>query len=331
MKRIILILPILLALISCEENISLQSLEQESRLQLYAFPCDCDSFLINVSLTQPVFGKAGRLDITEVSCTTNGLPDQVQLLHTETHNGLPLAIYKATGKHRPGDEIHITVRDASRPTATASTFIPQDVPPAAVTCDTAYVPDQKIHYTLSLQDPSAGEHYYAVRIFQRGSVVSDGFYPSVRDSVLEENIYQTWNLYYGTSWFLPHEYPYNYDIATISTELEHKLCHYLDINFDPWNEYYKGLYFFSSRDFTSPADQFHLYTTPTWHSSHSILQYFILSPDFHKMLRRINDQLSNEMAESGLTTTFATYNNVRGGYGCVAGYICHEYLDEMLK
>lgn len=326
MKHIILSI-LLLALISCEESISLQSLEQESRLQLYAFPCDCDSFLINISLTQPVFGKAGKLGITEVSCTTNGIPDQVQLLHIESHNGLPLAIFKATGKHRPGDEIRITVHDATLPSATASTTIPQDVPPIAVSCDTAYVPSPKIHYTLSLQDPSASECYYAVRILHRYTEAGDGFFPSTQDSITNENIYRSWDEYYITNWPSPHEYPYIYNIAPISTELEHKLCHYLDINLDPWNEYYKGLYFFSSRDFTAPTEQFNLYASTSWSNSNSILQYFIISPDFHKMLRRINDQLSNEMAESGLTPTHSTFNNVQGGYGCVAGYICHEYSD----
>lgn len=328
LQSILLFAVLLLA--SCSKDISLDLHEQQSRLQVYAFPSLQDTFLINVSLTHPIFGPVGELRITDITCTTNGVPDKVQLLHQEEHYGLPMAIYQAVGHHRPGDEICIRVSDASAPSVTATTAIPLDVPPTAVVCDSAYVPGLNIHYGLTLTDPSDADNYYAVRVLHRNLWVHDSHYWPSNTDPSDDLYFVPSDFYYGP--YNPnHDEPqFAYTQCDIDLALEHKLNHYTDTNFDPWNEYYRSIYFFSDRDFTSPTDQFHLYVPSKHYGDAYLLQYLILSPDYYKMLRRINDQLSNELAESGLTITSTTYNNVQGGYGCVAGYICHEYL-KLLK
>ncbi len=156
-------------LTSCEEYVNDLKIDyvSESRLLVYAFPSDADSYLINVSVTMSVFNEKQDLKDLHVTCTTNGIADEVTLLNTEEHFGLPIATFKATGKHQSGDKILIKVESSGMQTATATTTIPKNTDFKVVDMNETTI--DNTHYTIfkmGFHDAESAD-YYAVRLLEK--------------------------------------------------------------------------------------------------------------------------------------------------------------------
>lgn len=314
---------------SCEHPVDILQIKSESELVLYAFPTTDDEYLLNISLARPTAGTNGTLHLEYIECTTNGRPDEVTLVHEETHFGMPMVIVRVKGEHRSGDRISILVRDTQHHEATASTTIPAATPMEVASVDTI---TSKLRFLLHVRPVATDNAYYATRltsVFDR----SDVFEKTPEDYGYEfddgpDEFYHSWN------WtnFAPIDYTH----LSIDPSLEPLLNHYNDLDLDPWNEYYKKMYFFSNADVSASSQAqhlstdglvLHLQTEIPSQADYIDVQFYTLSPEYFLMLRHINDQLSNDLSEAGLSQTYSTYSNVRGGFGCVAGYACehHKY------
>lgn len=317
---------------ACDHPVSILDIEAESELVVYAFPTTDDEYLVNVSLTRPTAGQVGTLDDVSVECTTNGRPDEVTFVHAENHFSMPMATYRVKGEHRSGDKISISVKASSlgrNREATASTTIPTAMPMEVTSVDTIYSDGAKLrfllHASLTLTE---AESYYATRLTSVyhepyfDDFDPDNYYGS-KPSDLDE-------VYHESDWM--NFSPTRYSHLRINPSLEPLLDHYSDLNLDPWDEYYKCMYFFTSDDVLSFSQGenhggvvLHLQTDFPRQPEYIDVQFYTLSREYYLMLRHLNDQLSNELAESGLAQTYSTYSNVRGGFGCVAAYACSHY------
>ena len=316
---------------ACDQPVSILDIESESELVVYAFPTTDDEYLLNISLSQPVEGTTGTLHIEYLECTTNGRPDEVTLVREETHFGMPMAIFRVKGEHRSGDKISIIVRDVLHHEATASTTIPAAMP-MDVTCIDTIRP--KLRFLLNVHPSVTDDAYYATRLTAvwkntRFDKTPEEYGYKYDDG--PDEVYHSWN------WV--NFAPISYDHLSIDPSLEPLLNHYSDLNLDPWDEYYQNMYFFSSDDVRASSQSssasvaggkesgvvLHLQTEYPGQMNYIDVQFYTLSREYYLMLRQINDQLSNELAEAGLSQTYSTYSNVRGGFGCVAAYACTHY------
>ena len=326
-------------LTSCEHTVSILDIEAESELVIYAFPTTDDEYLVNVSLTRPTAGVVGTLDDVSVECTTNGRPDEVTFVHAENHFSMPMATYRVKGEHRSGDKISISVKASSlgrKREAKASTTIPFATPMDVTSVDTIYSDGAKLRFLLHASLPLTGG---------AGVGLAEGYYGTRLTSVYHEPYFDDFDIdnYYGSKPSdldeVYHESdwlnfsPTRYSHLRINPSHEPLLNHYSDLNLDPWDEYYKCMYFFTSDDVRSSSQGdnqgrvvLHLQTDFPRQPEYIDVQFYTLSREYFLMLRHINDQLSNELAESGFAQTYSTYSNVHGGFGCVAAYACSHYL-----
>ena len=320
---------------ACDHPVDILKIKSESELVIYAFPSTADEYLLNVSLTRPTAGNVGTLGGLSVECTTNGSADEVRFVHAETHFGMPMAIYRVKGEHHSGDKVSIRVKadapsgEGKSLTATAETTIPATTPMEVTSVDSIY---PKLRFLLrvpSLATSSqSGESYYATRLTSVKDNHTEETWESAYDDGPDE-VYHTWN---WTNFA-----PIDYSHLELDLSLEPLLNHYTDLDLDPWNEYYEKMYFFSSDDVRTSSSVtsstsateggvvLHLQTEYPSQMDYIDVQFYTLSPEYYLMLRHINDQLSNELGDVGLTQTYSSYSNVRGGFGCVAAYACTHY------
>lgn len=329
--------------VACDHPVDILDIESESELVIYAFPTTDDEYLVTVSVSRPTAGRVGTLDDVAVECSTIAATgsgevrtDEVTFVHEETHFGIPMVIYRVKGEHHSGDKINVRVKASSsgkKHEATASTIIPSATPMDVTSVDTINVDGVKLRFLLDVALPANGEGYYATRLT---SVWDDPYYDDSEDA----DRVDFGNVYYESYWQYPSST--HYEHLGVDPSFEPLLNHYSDLNLDPWNDYYKKLYFFSSDDVRASflssfggagggqnggkgGGVLHLQSDAPNRCDYIDVQFYTLSSEYYLMLRHLNDQLSNELADSGLSQTNSTYSNVRGGFGCVAAYACTHY------
>lgn len=312
------------ALSSCDRSIEILDIACESELVVYAFPTIADEYLLSVSLSRPTAGSVGMLDVESVECTTNGQPDEVDFVHAETHFGMPMAIYRVKGQHHSGDKISICVKDRQHRVATAATTIPSAHRMEVVSVDTVATPygGYKQRFLQRVWPDAAGTGYYATRLTSVWAVPDEWVYDY--DGLDPDEIYHNWDWQNYSS--------VRYYHLSVDPNYEPLLNHYSDLDLASWNEYYQRMYFFTADDIRSSSQSegkasidLHLQADILSQVDYIDVQFYTLSPEYFLMLRHINDQLSNELAEVGLSQTYSTYSNVHGGLGCVAAYACTHY------
>lgn len=286
MRSLLYCLFVILCCVSCHDSISLDQIKGQSALVVYAFPSEGDTIEIRVSATRPLRGKGEKLSLTNVRCTTNGRNDII--VASELSDSV--AVYYAIGNHRGGDSITIMVSDATLPTTTASTRIPNHVCIEEVSIDsTLYKGNPYTRLQLAFCD-DANADYYAVRMVgKRGA--------------------------YGKK-----------EYAELETATEPVFNHYSspDIEYNSWNDYYQYMYLFDDFSIRDRYSVLHLSTLEKrWIESYKA-QLYVLSPEYYNMLRSLNDARNNDPGAYGLSFMFPTFTNVQGGYGCVAGYSLQE-------
>lgn len=322
MKKIYFALFLVVLVSSCELPLSDFKIDQtsESRLLVYAFPSDADDYLVNVSMTKSIYNELNPLQELHVTCTTNGMVDEVTLLNVETHHQLPIAVFKAHGKHRSGDEIRIKVDCKGVPSAEASTTIPKSTDFTMNNVSETRINNQQYRvFKIGFHDEPATD-FYAVRVMSYVAPYDYGdedFYYEDESHNENTDIYNDGSYYYGQG---------GYTYYHISTEREPLLQNYVDLNLDSWDQNYQCMYIFNDKKFSSPEVDMHLYAESCY--GKNVLQFYTLSAEYYEMLDRLNSQLNNELGSSGLSQIYSTFNNVKGGYGCVAGYTMrtHEYV-----
>lgn len=282
---------------SCQDSISLDQIKGVNKLVVYAFPTANDTIVINISASQPVQGHTEKLSIKNVRCTTNGQDDSVFLAGNGDESGTMVISYYAIGKHQSGDEIKIIVDDDNLPTASATTHIPYPTNIEDVKMDTIFYKGSLYNqFRLSFSDDERST-YYAVRV--------SCMYES-KDETTE-----------GKTAFVE-----------LQTSAEPILNNYsnAELDFGSWNDYYHNMYIFDDSSFKEKSIILHLCTPQkgwSWLESYKT-QLFVLSSEYYRLLKSLNDIKNNDIGSNGLSFMFSTYNNVQGGYGCVAGYSMEE-------
>lgn len=311
----IIIMLIIGILSSCEMPLPDFKIDQsaESRLLIYAFPSDADDYIVNVSMTKSIYNELHPLEGLHVACTTNGKADEVTLLNIETHRKLPIAVFRVHGKHNTGDEIRIKVGCVGVPSAEACTTIPKSTEVNVNSVTSMAINNQHYRvFDIGFQDHPSTD-YYAVRVMSYVPYPDrdddDGWHPEVNDRENTEIYYDGTYSYYGKG---------HYDFYRISPEHEPLLKQYVDMNLDTWDENYRYMYIFNDEKMAKPDVTMHLFAESCYGTC--TLQFYNLSKEYYEMLDRLNSQMNNELGASGFSQMYATYNNVKGGYGCVAAY-----------
>ncbi len=294
MKYLHILLIIMLTITACTDNINLEQLKGESCLVVYAFPTTQDTFEIKISATRPNYGSPSQLTIEQVSCNTNGIPDKVVYCGEEEAASIPIVTFRAIGRHKSGDIIEVKVRAKDFPEATASTQVPTRIPIEKVSADTTYYKgNMYTRIKLQFHDNEENE-FFAVRII-------------------------------GDYMEMEGESP-NYEFLEIETSAEPILNQYsnTETDFGTWNNFYHKMYVFDNSSFHGKEVTMQLYILQkTWIANYRP-QLFALSSEYGYMLKSLNNTLNNELGNYGLSFVYASYTNVNGGYGCVAGYTLDE-------
>ena len=297
MRSFLLYLIVAISLVSCQDTISLDQIKGKNALVVYAFPTTNDTIIINISASQPIRGNSEGLSITSVRCTTNGIDDLIVDADYTNDSETTVATYYAIGEHSIGDEIQITVNDDNLPTVSARTIIPASKAIEATKIDTTfYKGSLYTRLRLTFEDNESST-YYAVRVV--------GLYVPEDESTKGRT-----------------------EFVELETSAEPILNNYsnAELGFGSWNDYYHNMYIFDDSSFKNRSATLHLYTRQkSWLESYKV-QLFVLSPEYYRMLKSLNDIKNNNIGSNGLSFMFSTYTNVNGGYGCVAGYSMDETI-----
>lgn len=295
MRYLLLSLFLIVCSTSCQDRISIDQIEGENRLVVYAFPTTNDTLTIKISASQPIHGEVKQLAIKSVRCTTNGKDDKIIYASENKESGTTVATYYAVGKHQSGDEINLAVSDVNLPEVTARTIIPTSVNIGQTRLDTTFYKGTR--YTqlrLSFTDSELST-FYAVRVAGRYVPEDESTKGKTEFAELETSAEPILNFY-------------------SNAELE----------FGSWNDYYHNMYIFDDTSFTNKSAVLHLCTLQkSWIECYKA-QLFALSPEYYQMLKSLNEIKNNDIGAKGLSFMFSTYTNVRGGFGCVAGYCMEE-------
>lgn len=276
-------------LCSCEDSLSLDQLEDDSKLVIYAFASTSDTISISISASKPINGNATTLDIESIKCEVNGAADRIEHVRDTTISGLPVSVFNAIGQHRTNDEIKLSVVDRKLGTASSITTIPESPNIIRTIMDSVYYKGNTYTQIRISFNDNPTKDFYAVRII--GKHVDDE----------------------------------DYEVLEIETEAEPLLNNYTtaDLDFGTSNDYYHNMYIFDDSRINGSEVSLRLYTLRLSWIEGYIVQLFALSPEYYALLKSLNNTENNDLGTWGLSFVYSSYTNVIGGYGCLGGYgIC---------
>ncbi len=280
---------VLASLTACKDTIEMEEWKGKSKFVVYAFPSNSDTIPIRISTARPINGQQTYPQKVSVSCTTNDVADRIEYVETSLQAGMPVMSFYAIGKHKAGDRIEIKVSADNFSDAAGTTIIPHITDISSVELDTVFYKGD-FFSQLRIQFPKKqGNNYYAARVLGKG-IFEDG------TIILE--------------------------YKEVETSMEPMLNNYAatSIELGTQNNYYHNMYIFDDLLSTSANLSLHLsIRQQSWTKAYKV-QLFTLSNEFYSMLKSLNDQGNNEIGTYGLAFISASYTNMKGGYGCIAGY-----------
>lgn len=300
MRNILLAILLISAITSCEEYedfYNVESLQQDCKIVLYAFPTTSDTIIIDISASTPVSSEMKKLNVSSVQCLVNGMPDSVSLLsegNRDDPNYTMLSYermyyrYVATGKHSAGDTIAIEVCADGFQKASASTVIPEKVCVRNVREEVSYYDNSAMSMLLfSFDDASPQEDYYSF-VLKRWYLDSD-FSGYSSDCYLQ-----------------------------ITPSTDSMLREYSLSSSNPENAIH---YFFTDKQFSNSVCNMHAnYYRSNYEMVKHELQFNHLSKELYQYMKSWADCDDNNFAQYGIAFAYRTYTNVTGGYGVVAAY-----------
>ena len=287
---------------SCQVDEEINGMGSSPLTVVYCMPCDTDSTLVNVSLSQP-FGDYKPQDKMpaglEVSYSVNGQQRKASFLKAgEQYVGsdqLPYWLFKVAGTHRPGDQVEVAVSADGLGRATASTVIPDK--PVMEGC--TITPIKKIYneydrIALTFKDNPNTEDFYAVSV-QKMNIIYGG------DTVYSDKaIDPTADPVFG----------FHSD---------------LDDMFDYDNDFFANVVIFDDKAIGSPEYTLHLDIDRYEEHDNVRRRYFKVrlyhvTGDFYRFFKAINDRDNNGLGEMGFSDFQMSSSNVSGGFGLVGGW-----------
>lgn len=287
---------------SCQVDEEINGMGSSPVAVVYCIPCDTDSTLVNVSVSQP-FGDYKPQDKMPaglaVSYSVNGQQREATFFKAgEQYVGsgqLPYWLFKVGGKHRPGDKIEVAVSAYGLGQATASTVIPDkpDVQGCAIT------PIKKLYslydrVSLTFKDNPHTEDFYAVSV-QKMDILNNG-----DTAYFDKTIDPTADPVFG----------FHSD---------------LDDMFDYGNDFFANVVIFDDKAIRSPEYTLHLDIDRHEENDHVRERYFKMrlyhvTGDFYRFFKAINDRNNNGLGELGFSDFQMSSSNVAGGFGLVGGW-----------
>lgn len=301
MRNILLAILLISTITSCEEYedyYNVESLQQDSKIVLYAFPTTSDTIIIDISASTPVFGETKKLNVSSVQCLVNGVADSVSLQSKGSADPYynPMLYpyermyyrYVATGKHSAGDTIAIEVSADGFKKVSASTVIPEKVTVRNVREEVSYYDNSALSMLLfSFDDASPQEDYYSLALKR---------------------------------WYLDYESPSDSTgcYLEINTSTEPMLREYSLSSSNPEDAIH---YFFNDKQFSNSVCNMHAnYYSSNYEMVKHELQFNHLSKELYQYMKSWADYDDNNLSQYGMAFAYRTYTNVKGGYGVVAAY-----------
>ncbi len=340
MKRIAYLLPLLLLLVGCKDNIDFDSISGRSKLVVYCMPTASDTTYLRVSRSIPVKAYADSVRLTyvdnaQVTYSVNGQPHEAQPIGS--------GFYRVAAPQKAGDRIDLRVSAPDEAEVNASAVIPEPVPVTAVAVKevSLYVREYSTtrtfdQLTATFTDDAPRSDYYAVRVrvkHYQGQAI--GYADHGRTTWLFADYADYLQNRHRMDWdslrveFTDSAYSY----PQVFTESEPLLMPVteLDENFGFSNDFYGNLYIFNDRLISGKTYTLHLninrnpgiFGYGDWEGRgedyHFAYAYQVellrISPEYYGFLRALNDINNNELANAGLSLIRPLNSNIANGLG----------------
>ena len=321
MKKVILLFTTALLVSACEveRHMSIDMLDNESRLVVYCMPsAERDTTIIQVSHSLPINGNHGAysdafvpIENCDISYRVNGEARTVVALPMdESTPTVPPGSYYVVGQHAPGDRIDLTVSHEGFPPTSATTVVPAPVSIGPLSMRSvsrlSEYDSRENYYQLMADIEGQPNEYYAVQVEQ---LVTRHYYWA--DTLRCDSSHAS----------IP--------ITTLDEPLLNPLTD-ADEEFEYDNSFIGNLYIFAGSSLPDGRPYtLHLDVSHYGHSGTLRLVFYRLTPEYYRFVKSVNDANNNGMAEYGLSTITPTFSNVNGGLGFVGAYaaVVTDWLD----
>ena len=332
----------LLMLVSCKDDINIDSINNSEKIVVYCFPTESDTTYMQIARSVPVKNYSNTvdekaIDNAEINYTVNGKTSKIETIGK--------GFYKITGAQKKGDNITFNVKADGLPPVYATTTIPESVNICKPTVkeitiyDKDYSSLQKFdQVTATFTDNASTHDYYAVRVLVKnysGSVTAyyengAAYFPDIATYELYKNSvkWDSVSTRYIDS---------RCSIADINTSSEELLSptSEMDDNFGFSNNFYQNMYTFDDSSINGKTYTLHLnissnasYKVSTnsgnkyydFNKAYQV-QLIRLTPQYYHFLKSLNEIRNNDMAQYGLSQISPTVSNVSSGLGLFGGWI----------
>ena len=342
MEKIIYFIILLFTLVSCKDEISLDSINNSDKIVVYCFPTESDTTYMQIARSVPIKSYSNIIDETainnaEINYTVNGKISKIE--------SIGKGFYKITGSQKKGDDIAFYVKADGLPPVSATTTIPESVNICKPTEKNITLYDQDSESTQQFDQVTATftdnpntHDYYAVRLIVKSY---SGYVKVSRKNEIQYFSYlETYKQDYhpdpaDTVTFVYQDSIYN--VAEINRSSEDLLSPIteMDDNFGFSNYSYQNMYIFDDASINGKTYTLHLnipsnmsygVSTDTQYKSYDFgnayqVQLIHLTPQYYYFLKSLNEIRNNDIAQYGLSQISPTVSNVSSGLGLFGGWI----------
>ncbi len=342
MQKIIYFILLLFTLVSCKDDISINTINNNEKMVVYCFPTESDTTYMQVERSVPVKKYANTvdektIDNAEINYNVNGKASKVE--------SIGKGFYKITGLQKKGDNITFNVQAEGLPAVSATTTIPKSVKISEPTVKKIALYNQDSEstenfdqITATFTDNPNTHDYYAVRVIVKSY---SGYVKVSRKNEIQYFSYlETYKQDYhpdpaDTVTFVYQDSIYN--VAEINRSSEDLLSPIseMDDNFGFSNDSYQNMYIFDDASINGKTYTLHLnipsnmsygVSTDTQYKSYDFgnayqVQLIHLTPQYYYFLKSLNEIRNNDMAKYGLSQISPTVSNVTSGLGLLGGWI----------
>lgn len=331
MKKTLLILLAALALASCKDDFSIDSITEQPKLVVYCMPTPGDTTHIQVSASipvsaQPISASPRYIDNATIVYSVNGKPQQAERLGNGT--------YRVAAHQKIGDDINLEVSAEGFASVSASTVIPDTVPIERVSAKEITLFDSEYGYArkydqvqATFHDDGATTDYYAVAVY---SYTLSGYYHFWNDN--GEDDYYTIDLK-GDYEDLKRRYDHYeiikgdeiWDKPELNLKDEPALHPLTDVDedFGFEQEFYRNFYIFDDKTFNGTTYTLHLNANNPYRDN-GISRYKVvlyrLAPEYYRFILAINTHNNSWFARTGFSDIRPSAGNIAGGIGLLGGY-----------
>lgn len=345
MEKIIYFIILLFTLVSCKDEISLDSINNSDKIVVYCFPTESDTTYMQIARSVPIKSYSNIINETainnaEINYTVNGKTSKIE--------SIGKGFYKITGSQKKGDDIAFYVKADGLPPVSATTTIPESVNICKPTEKNITLYDQDSESTQQFDQVTATftdnpntHDYYAVRVMVKN--YSGYVKVSNKNGIYYLSNLATYKQYQHTDQSDTVSLVYNdsvYSVAEINTSSEELLSptSEMDDGFGFSNNFYQNMYIFDDSPINGKTYTLHLnipsnasygVSTGTGYKYYDFdkayqVQLIRFTPQYYHFLKSLNEIRNNDMAQYGLSQISPTVSNVSSGLGLFGAWITSQ-------